>query len=65
MATNCETAADNIGPSCTLNAALRDCSKASLRRLKVTIIIDNCCKKKKKQDLVSSFSHVWKEVGRR
>ena len=45
--TNCKTEADNIGPSCTSNPALRDCSKASLRRIKVPIIIDNCWKKER------------------
>ena len=47
VATNCETAADNIGPSCTSNPALRDPSKVSLRRTNVPIIIDNCCKKER------------------
>ena len=47
MATNCETAADNIGPSCTSNPALRDSSKASLRRTNVPTITDNCCKKER------------------
>ena len=55
MATDCETAAENIGPSFTSNPALRDYSKASLRRIKESNIIDNCCKKERNRICFSFF----------